>query len=74
MSASCGDLVLERVAGVPPLRKLTRAAVIVTEYAGQATICLRCDPRFFDRAQTRELLGAYTTRLRETLRGASEDG
>lgn len=64
----CGELKLERVAGVPPVRKLTRAAVIVIEYAGRATICLQCDPHYFRREDARELLDRFMGRLRETLR------
>jgi hypothetical protein len=66
---TCGDLVLEHVAGVPPLRKLTRAAAIVVEYAGETIISLRCDPHYFDPAQTRALLNSFTDRIRETVRG-----
>ncbi|MEX0679044.1 MAG: hypothetical protein WD063_18365 [Pirellulales bacterium] len=65
---SCGDLVLDRVAGVPPIRKLTRVAVIVGEYGGETTFCLRCDPHFFDARETRALLSAFMERVRETLR------
>ncbi len=65
---TCGDLVLQRVAGVPPIRKLTRAAAIIIEYSGKTTICLRCDPHYFNREQTRALLNAYLDQVRETLR------
>jgi NRPS condensation-like uncharacterized protein len=65
---TCGELELTRVAGAPPLRKLTRAAAIVIEYAGETTLCLRCDPRYFDARQTGELLRAFADRVRETLR------
>jgi Condensation domain len=65
---TCGDLELVRVTGVPPLRKLTRAAAIVIEYAGETTLSLRCDPHYFDAPQTRELLDSFVERVRETLR------
>jgi hypothetical protein len=64
----CGDAVLERISGVPPLRKLTRAAMIALEYAGELTLCLRCDPHTFDAAATRDLLTAMVEQVRETLR------
>ncbi len=41
---ACGNLVLERVTGAPPLRPLTRAAIAVVEYGDEANINLRCDP------------------------------
>lgn len=64
----CGDLRLKRIVGVPPIRKLTRAAIIVVEYGGQTSICLRCDPHYFGRAETRDLLDAYVEQVRDTLR------
>lgn len=63
----CGDLTLERIAGVPPIRKLTRAAVVVIEYGGETALCLRCDPRYFDAWETRTLLHDFAARVRETL-------
>lgn len=66
---TCGDLVLERIAGVPPLRRLTRAGMIVLEYAGETVLCLRCDPHLFTAGETRDLLGMVARRVRTTLRG-----
>jgi hypothetical protein len=60
-------VVLERIAGVPPLRKLTRAAAIVIEYAGETTLCLRCDPHYFDALHTRELLDSFAERIRASV-------
>jgi hypothetical protein len=64
---TCGELVLKHVTGVPPIRKLTRAAAIVIEYGGEIGLSLRCDPRFFNAEQTRALLGDFTGRVRQTL-------
>jgi hypothetical protein len=68
---ACGDVVLTRITGVPPLRRLTRAAVIVAEYAGETVLCLRCDPHSFTSAQTRQLLDVFAARVRETLRSGA---
>jgi hypothetical protein len=65
---ACGELVLTRITGVPPLRRLTRAAVIVAEYAGETVLCLRCDPHSFTSAQTHQLLNEFAARVRDTLR------
>lgn len=62
----CGNVVLERMSCVPPIRPLTRASIAVTEYAGETTISLRCDPRLFRRDECRALLDAYVRRLQET--------
>lgn len=64
----CGDLTLEWIGGAPPLRRLTRAAIIVIEYAGQASLCLRTDPHYFDDVATRELLTALVEQVRESIR------
>jgi hypothetical protein len=65
---TCGGLVLESVGGVPPLRPLTRAAMIVIDYAGCTSFCLRCDPHHFDAAATEQLLSAFVEEVRETVR------
>lgn len=64
----CGNLTLEWIGGAPPLRKLTRAAVIVIEYAGHVSLCLRTDPHLFSEAATRELLTELVEEVQETLR------
>jgi len=64
----CGELTLEWIGGAPPLRRLTRAAIIVIEYAGRASLCLRTDPHAFDEASTRELLTELVEEVQETLR------
>jgi len=64
---TCGPLVLNRVIGVPPVRRLTRAAIIALEYAGELTLALRCDPQLFDDAQTRVLLELFVAQVRGTI-------
>ena len=62
----CGDVVLKRVTGVPPVRHLTRASVAVVTYADETAVCLRCDPRLFTVEQARAFLAEYVVRLEET--------
>lgn len=62
----CGNVILEHITGAPPIRRNTRAALIVGEYGGTTTISLRCEPRLFSPADTRALLDTYIARLRET--------
>ncbi len=64
---TCGDLTLEWIGGVPPVRQLTRAAVIVIDYAGRTSLCLRTDPHYFDAVSSRKLLDALAARVRQTL-------
>jgi len=64
---ACGNLVLEEITGVPPLRPNTRASIGISQYDRRLTICLRCDPYYFDRAQTRRLLTLYVDQLRRSL-------
>jgi len=63
-----GNVVLERLTGVPPIRPLTRAAIAVVDYGGETTISLRCDPRYFNKKETLALLDTYIRRLSETAR------
>jgi hypothetical protein len=62
----CGNVVLENITGAPPVRRNTRAALLVGEYGGRTTLSLRCEPRLFSAVQTRALLEMYVARLRET--------
>ena len=68
----CGGAVLERIAGVPPVRPLTRASLVALEYAGRLTLALRCDAHLLSTARhpgaARHVRGA---RLDETVREAS---
>jgi len=59
-----GNLVLERITGVPPLRPKTRAAIIIITYRRQLTVSMRCDPYLFRPEDTREQLAIYVERLR----------
>jgi NRPS condensation-like uncharacterized protein len=63
---SCGDLTLDWIGGVPPLRPLTRAAVVVIDYAGCTSICLRTDPHYFDVVASQELLARFVAQVRGT--------
>jgi len=58
-----GNVVLERITGVPPIRPLTRAAIGVGIYDGQMTINVRCDPRHFSRGDTLAFARLYEQRL-----------
>lgn len=59
--------VLESIGGTPPIRPLTRAAIVAFRYAGQAWIHVRCEPQLFSPRQTREFLDLYVDQL---VRGA----
>jgi hypothetical protein len=61
-----GNVVLERIAAVPPMRRLTRGAMVILDYADELTISLQCDPKFFDKQQTQMLLDAYAQQLSQT--------
>ena len=55
-----GNLVLEDITGVPPIRPKTYAAFLIFRYAGRTIVNLRCDPRRFkQRARRRASLGLH---------------
>jgi hypothetical protein len=62
----CGNLVLDAITGVPPLRLKTRASFSVSQYNRQLTVSLRCDPHYFRLDDTAKLLGIYVRRLRQS--------
>ena len=59
----CGNLRLERVAGVPPLRHQSRATVSIVTYGRELAIHMRCDSRTMSRADARAFLRMYVARL-----------
>ncbi|MBN2474974.1 MAG: hypothetical protein JXB62_10230 [Pirellulales bacterium] len=66
-----GDLVLEGVAGVPPIRPYTSASLMVSTYCDATTVALRWDGRRLSAGDAREFVDRYTARLRETLHRAT---
>jgi hypothetical protein len=65
----CGDVLLEQVSGVPPIRPLTRASIAVIAYADDMSVSLQGDLQYFDSAEVSELLEIYVARLKQTARG-----
>ncbi len=65
----CGNVTLETIGGVPPIRPLTRGAIVVAKYAGEVSIHFRYDPHCFDPSQGEAFLDAYVAQLRETSGG-----
>ena len=61
-----GNLVLEAITGVPPLRPKTRATFSVSQYNRRLTVSLRCDPSCFTMADTDALLNIYVEHLLES--------
>ncbi len=62
----CGNLVLEEITGVPPLRAKTRATFSISQYNRRLAISLRCDPLLFRLEDTATLLKLYVERLRKS--------
>lgn len=59
----CGNSVLQSVRGVPPVRPLTRASLLILTYAGRTAIHVQCDPRWFDRTAQETFLARYFANL-----------
>lgn len=62
-----GNLVLENITGVPPLRINTHVSISIITYMRKLEICLRCCPRMFSAADARRLCDMYTQSIRELL-------
>jgi hypothetical protein len=62
-----GNLVLEDVTGVPPLRPNTRAIFCVYSYGRKLTVSLRCDASFLSEKDTAGLLDLYIRQLQSYL-------
>jgi hypothetical protein len=62
----CGNLTLDSITGVPPLRPKTHATFSVSQYTRRLTVSLRCDPSCFAMKDTAVLLNLYIERLRQS--------
>lgn len=60
----CGNLILDDVTGVPPLRPNSHATLAIFSYMRRLTISVRCDPFRFTPSDCKEFLALYAQRLR----------
>jgi hypothetical protein len=72
--AVIGNLLLENIVGVPPLRALTRVGVALTSYAGQLTVSVLCDRHCFSRGESRHFLEIYLHRIGRGLAAGVGEG
>ena len=63
----CGNLKLEDVSGVPPIRPGTSTTVSIFTYRRELKICLRCDPNKFSEADARQLLDLYVQNIQQVI-------
>lgn len=62
---TCGNLLLERVGGSPPLRPNTRAAWAITTYRRKFSVSVRLDPYLYDQEDAEQMMGMYINGLRK---------
>jgi hypothetical protein len=60
-----GNVTLETLTGSPTIRRNTRLAILVLNYAGTLFINLHCDPLSFTCEQAEELADSFVDRLRQ---------
>ena len=59
----CGNMILDSISGVPPMRTKSHATWAIFTYARKMTVSLRCDPFRFSMEHTESLLDIYMKRL-----------
>jgi len=62
-----GNVILETVDFVIPLRPHLNAAFCVCTYAGRLRVLMHCDPRVIADEHSEDLLGAYIRQIRQTI-------
>lgn len=67
-----GNLTIENVWAIPPVRPGTRASLVVCRYGGRICFSMRVDSRWLTDDDARELAGKYCARLEETVAGKIE--
>ena len=60
-----GDLILEDIVGVPPLRIRTHVTIAIITYLRKLSICIRCCPRQFSLDDARRLSNMYSQSISE---------
>jgi len=60
-----GNVVIEQVNGVAPIRNGTRMSVSLGVYGREMVINMKCDPKYFSQSQSEDLLSLYVQRLRK---------
>jgi len=63
----CGNLTLEEITGVPPIRDGNNVTIAVFTYRRRCTVCLRCNPYLFSREDSHQFLEKYIASLRRHL-------
>ncbi|EMI55130.1 condensation domain protein [Rhodopirellula sallentina] len=66
-----GNLRMTDINGVPPMRHGTRLTISVFTYRRVLKICLRCDPKAFSVADSREFLAHYVASIENLMAEAS---
>ena len=68
----CGDLIVDRIVGVPPIRPGTRGALALFTYRNNLDITFHGDPHWFSRKDGEEFLFRYLEQIEKTLSSLSE--
>ena len=68
----CGNLLLKRISGVPPMRPKTRASISIFTYRRELTICVRCDRHHFTPSDTQAFVDMYAENVRRILEPSSK--
>ena len=63
----CGNLQLDDVSGVPPMRPGTSATISIFSYKRELKICLRCDPNQFEESDSQKFLDMYVANLQREI-------
>ena len=61
-----GDLILESIEAILPLRPLTHAAFLALNYDAKLSLTISHDPRWIDAADARELLESFVRQLKDS--------
>lgn len=66
-----GNLNINRISAIPPVRPGTRVSMVVARYQGQLDFSIRYDARWFDEDSIRDLVDRFTSQLNKS-RGLAE--
>ena len=70
---AAGNILVERITGVAPVRPNTRAAVSIGEYAGELSISLRTDAAAINVADSQRFLGEFVEDLERLASEVSDE-
>ncbi|MEM8681304.1 MAG: hypothetical protein AAGF97_18310, partial [Planctomycetota bacterium] len=62
-----GDVLLDNINAVPPIRPLTRLVMLINTYGGNLSVSIQLDPKHFGASDSSQFLGRFEAMLEQSI-------